>query len=171
MKTDKFPAMVMIRDVGASVTPLPGRTFLPETIQLVRDVQTELQIVLYQWKWEPHQRQSGLQHLNNEVLMAARRGVSVRVLLNKEHEKHHLTNINGLTMRFLQQAGVLCKFGPSFPATHAKLWIFDRGVVVLGSHNLSKRSVFNNDEASVIIKSVPVAMEYLRYFDLLWHRF
>ena len=171
MKTDRFPAMVMVRDVGASVTPLPGRTFLPEVIELVRNVQTELQIILYQWKWEPHQRQSQLQHLSNEVLMSARRGVSVRVLLNKEHQKHHLTSINGLTMRYLREAGCDVKFGPSFPSTHAKLWLFDRKVTVLGSHNLSKKAVFNNDEASVIIKSGIATMEYLRYFDLLWSRF
>jgi phosphatidylserine/phosphatidylglycerophosphate/cardiolipin synthase-like enzyme len=161
----------MIRDVGAAVTPLPGRTFLPEVINLVRNCHDYLEIVLYEWKWEPHQRQSELQHLSNEVLMASRRGVKVRVLLNKEEAKHHLTSINGLTMRFLGEAGVECKFGPSFPATHAKMWLIDRKITVLGSHNLSKKAVFNNDEASVIIKSVPATMEFLRYFDLLWHRF
>lgn len=161
----------MIKDVGASVTPLPGKTFLPEATDLVKNCQESLEVILYQWRWLVHQRHSKLQHLNNEVLMASRRKVKVRVLLNKEHAKHHLTSINGLTMRYLREAGCEVKFGPSVPSTHAKMWIFDRKITIVGSHNLSKRAVFNNDEASVIIKSGPVAMEFRRYFELLWRRF
>lgn len=171
MRTNLFPPMLMLKDVPAAVTPLPGQTFLPEITQLVRDCQRELKIIMYQWKWCPHERDSLLQHLSNEVLMASRRGVKVRVLMNKEGPSSQLMAINGLTQRFLEQAGIEVKMGPSFPSTHAKLWIIDEDIVVVGSHNLSKKAVFNNDEASVIIKSRPVSMEFERYFDILWNRF
>jgi len=74
------------------------------------------------------------------------------------------------TIRNLQDAGVSAKFGPSSPITHAKLWIIDQEITVLGSHNMSRRAVTVNDEASVKIVSKEVAGEFTRYFEALWNR-
>lgn len=76
--------------------------------------------------------------------------------------------INMKASQYLSEAGAQVKFTRTFPITHAKLWVFDDDITILGSHNLSNRSVTVNNEASALIKSRVVAREFKRYFEALW---
>lgn len=165
-----IPTRLMVENAESQVTPLPGRAFIEVITNCVREARVSIDIIQFEWKWYKHHHNSPIQQLSYEVLQAARRGVKVRVLLNKEHPRHPLTPINKNTIRNLESAGALAKFGPSFPITHAKLWIVDNEITILGSHNLSKRAVSVNDEASVKIVSKEVALEFTRYFEALWSR-
>ena len=161
---------IMIENAQASVTPLPGRAFIGMITNCVRLARLSIDIIQFEWKWYHHDHASTIQQLSYEVLQAARRKVAVRVLLNKEHPKHPLNSVNKNTILNLQEAGALAKFGPSSPITHAKLWVIDKEITILGSHNLSRRAVTVNDEASVKIISKEIAGEFTRYFEALWNR-
>ncbi len=160
----------MIENINAIVTPLPGRTFIGMITDCVRNASISMDIIQFEWKWYHHDHDSSIQQLSYEVLQAARRKVAVRVLLNKEHPRHPLNSINKNTILKLQEAGALAKFGPSSPITHAKIWIIDQEITVLGSHNMSRRAVTVNDEASIKIVAREVAVEFTRYFETLWNR-
>jgi len=160
--------MLMVEDAPATVTPLPGQAFIGELIKTINQAKYSIDIAQYQWNFYSGKPGSKIQELNRTVMAKARGGVKVRVLLNKEGRGAHLTAINMSASRYLGEAGVTCKFGRTFPINHSKLWMFDHDVVILGSHNLSTRSVTVNNEASVLIKSRPVAVEFKRYFDILW---
>lgn len=161
---------LIIENVNAQVTPLPGRAFIGVITNCVREARASIDIIQFEWKWYHHEHNSPIQQLSYEVLQAGRRGIRIRVLLNKENPRHPLTPINKNTIRNLENVGISAKFGPSSPITHAKLWIIDNELTILGSHNLSKRAVSVNDEASVKIISKEVAGEFSRYFDTLWNR-
>lgn len=160
--------MLMVEDCESSVTPLPGQTFIGKLIEAVGQVKYSLDIIQYQWNFYIDQPKSNIQRLNRTVLAQAEKGKKVRVLLNKEGRGQHLMAINMKAARFLSEAGISVKFGRTFPITHAKLWIFDDDAVILGSHNLSSRSVTVNNEVSALIKSRAVAVELKRYFNTLW---
>ncbi len=168
MKTTNFGTMFMVEDSESLVTPLPGQTFIIKLIEAISQIKYSLDIIQYQWNFYPGQPESNIQRLNRTVLAQAQAGKKVRVLLNKEGRGQHLMAINMKAAQFLGEAGIVVKFGRTFPITHAKLWIFDDDAVILGSHNLSSRSVTVNNEVSVLIKSRPVAVEYRRYFNALW---
>ena len=161
---------LMVENISSIVTPLPGRAFIGTITDCVRAARATIDIIQFEWKWYHHDHDSTIQQLSYEVLQAARRKVAVRVLLNKEHPRHPLTPVNKNTILNLQEAGASAKFGPSSPITHAKLWILDKEITVLGSHNMSRRAVTVNDEASVKIVSKEVAGEFTRYFEALWNR-
>ena len=168
MKTTNFGTMLMVEDAPGLITPLPGQAFIGELIKAVNQAKYSLDVIQYQWNFYSGKPGSKIQKLNRTVMARAGAGIKVRVLLNKEGRGAHLTAINMKAARYLGEAGVVCKFGRTFPINHAKLWVFDDDVVILGSHNLSTRSVTVNNEASVLIKSRPVAVEYKRYFNVLW---
>ena len=109
-----------------------------------------------------------MQRINRTLLAKINAGVKTRILLNKEGRGAHLTAINMRAKRYLSEAGAKVKLGRTFPINHAKLWLFDDDSTILGSHNLSNRSVTVNNEVSVLIKARSVLMEYRRYFDLIW---
>jgi phosphatidylserine/phosphatidylglycerophosphate/cardiolipin synthase-like enzyme len=168
MKTTNFGTMLMAHDVPAFVTPLPGQAYIDTLIETVANVKSSLDIIQYQWNFYVGQPKSHIQELNRTVLAKADSGVKMRVLLNKEGREQQLMVINMSAKRYLEEAGILVKFGHTFPITHAKLWIFDDEAVILGSHNLSNRAVTVNNECSALIKSREVAVEFKRYFNILW---
>jgi phosphatidylserine/phosphatidylglycerophosphate/cardiolipin synthase-like enzyme len=159
----------MVEDAQSLVTPLPGQAFIGVLIEAINRVKYSLDIIQYQWNFYPGQPRSQIQELNRAVLAKAGSGVKMRVLLNKEGREQHLMAINMQASKFLGEAGISVKFGRTFPITHAKLWVFDDDEVILGSHNLSNRSVTVNNECSALIKSREVAVEFKRYFDVLWN--
>jgi phosphatidylserine/phosphatidylglycerophosphate/cardiolipin synthase-like enzyme len=168
MKTTNFGTMLMVQDCESLVTPLPGQTFIIKLIETITQIKYSLDIIQYQWNFYPGQPESQMQRLNRTVLAQAQAGKKVRVLLNKEGRGQHLMAINMKAAQFLGEAGISVKFGRTFPITHAKLWLFDDDAVILGSHNLSSRSITVNNECSALIKSRSVTVEFKRYFDLLW---
>jgi len=168
MKIDNFGVRLMVEDVFSTVTPLPGQAFIGKLISCVGEIKYSLDIIQYQWNFYPAKPGSKIQELNRAVISQAQNNKKIRVLLNREGRGANLTKINMEAMKFLSEAGIEVKFGRTFPITHAKLWIFDDDAVILGSHNLSTRSVTVNNEVSALIKSRPVALEFKRYFNSLW---
>jgi phosphatidylserine/phosphatidylglycerophosphate/cardiolipin synthase-like enzyme len=159
----------MIEDVPCLVTPLPGQTYIGKLIDTINQAKYSIDVIQYEWYFYPSQPDCDIQRLNRTILARAESGINVRVLLNKEGREQHLMAINMKAARFLSEAGIQVKFGRTFPITHAKLWVFDDDWVILGSHNLSGRSVSVNQEVSALIKGREVAVECRRYFNALWN--
>jgi len=168
MKTTHFGTRLMVENAMGLITPLPGRSFANELIEAINQTKLSMDIIQYTWNFYPGKPKSTMQKINRTVLAKVGAGVKARVLLNKEGRGAHLTAINMKAARYLSEAGAKVKLGRTFPITHAKLWLFDYDSVILGSHNLSNRSVTVNNEASVLIRSRSVTMEFRRYFNLLW---
>lgn len=171
MKTTNFGTMLLVEDAESLVTPLSGQTFIKKLIECVASAKYSIDVFQYQWNFYKGKPTSLIQQLNRTVIGKAKTGTKIRVMLAKEGRAQHLTKINMEAKRILGDAGVKAKFGRTFPITHAKLWVFDDDAVILGSHNLSNRSVTVNVEASVLIKSRVVAMEFKRYYSLIWSLF
>ena len=169
VKTTNFGTRLMVEDVQALVTPLPGQTFIIALKEAVNRVKYSIDVIQYEWYFYPGKPNCQIQEFNRTVLARLESGIKMRVLLNKEGREQHLMAINMGTSRFLGEAGASVKFGKVFPINHAKLFIFDDDEVILGSHNLSNRSVTVNNECSALIKSREVAVEFKRYFEALWN--
>lgn len=168
MKTTNFGTRLLVEDAVSRVTPLPGQAFIGSLIEAINRAKYSIDIIQYQWNFYPGNPRSQIQELNRTVLARAGSGIKMRILLNKEGRGQHLMAINMKASSFLSEAGISVKFGMSFPINHAKLWVFDDDEVILGSHNLSNRSVTVNNEVSALIKNREVAMEFKRYFNSLW---
>lgn len=160
----------MVEDCESIVTPLPGQTFYKKLVESINSSKLEIDVMQYQWNFYINQPQNPVQVLNQSLMDKIRNGVKCRVLLNKEGRGQHLMAINMKAHRYLVESGAVVKFGRTFPITHAKLWLIDDDITVLGSHNLSGRSFTVNNEVSVVIKSRAVCQEFRRYFNSLWDR-
>ncbi len=152
----------------AKIQPAIAGDYATQVVPLIGACQQSLDILMYEWKWYTHESAGGVEKFNLAVQAAARRGVKVRVLLNIESMGHAITKINTRTEQYLRLAGVDVKFGNIGVATHAKLLIMDKRVMVLGSHNISKGSFSKNQEASIIVEGGEAIRPYLDYFELLW---
>ena len=166
-----FQSRVAEPSAAAHVTPLPGGTYIQRLRQVLGEAKTNIDIMQYQWNWYPHKPESTIQKLNQEILGCMRRGVKIRVIMNQEGAGHRLTTINLNTKNNLEAAGAKIKLGQRIPIVHAKYWIIDDDICILGSHNLSQRSVTSNDEVSAEIRSREFVREVKNYFELAWGRY
>lgn len=86
------------------------------------------------------------------LMLAARRGVDVRVLLPRR-SNHRLPDIvRGIWLRQIQQAGGLIMFYTE-GMMHAKILLMDEDAAVLGSANMDIRSLLFNYESAMFVYS------------------
>lgn len=168
MKTTNFGTRLLVEDCGCIATPLSGQTYYPELKRSIKEAKTKIDIMQYQWNFYIGQPNNPVQIINQELIKKIRNGVKCRILLNREGRAQHLTAINMKASQYLKEAGAIVKMGRIHPITHAKLWLIDDGISILGSHNLSGRAFTVNNEVSIKVKSRPVTNEYRRYFESLW---
>src|SRR5207253_8887010 len=93
----------------------------------------------------------------DELVTAARRGVRLRVLLDPSQPQNAdalaLLHAAGASVRFYLQAGD--------ELLHAKLGIFDRSTVLLGSRNWSRSGFTRNHELDLLVRDRSLARVFL----------
>lgn len=141
---------------------------LKRVVDLVRGCERELVVCCYEWGWYEGQRGGTVQDIGRAVCQAAQRGVRVRVLLHNEARGRPLARINGRTRGRLMRAGVEVRMGNSRRVLHAKFWLADGRVWLIGSHNMSTRATTTNAEVSVVGEGGGVAARLAAYFEALW---
>lgn len=115
---------------------------------------------------------AALYRISNPVLAVAladavRRGVSVRVLVDKgkyadDCETRRLLHENAIPFR------VSGGRDPSGSKLHDKFAVFDDATAATGSYNWTTESEEANHENLVVFREVSLAQEYSREFELLW---
>lgn len=103
----------------------------------------------------------------DELIRARRRGVDVRVILEKARKKDRLNEENLHTAALLARGGIKVFFDTPDVVTHLKVTVIDGRYVFLGSHNLTEGALRYNNELSVLIDSSEIAGETLSYLNQL----
>jgi phosphatidylserine/phosphatidylglycerophosphate/cardiolipin synthase-like enzyme len=95
---------------------------------------------------------------------AARRGVAVRALLDPTQPQ------NVAAMRQLSAAGAAVRFylQAGDELLHAKVGIFDRGVVLFGSCNWSRSGFTRNHELDLLVRNPRLATAFLSRLEQDW---
>lgn len=114
-------------------------------------------VCMYVWRFYENDPQSYVQQVFIALLRAASRGVRVRILT-------HFPDVAAK----LKHQGLDVVLVPSTRILHAKMFIIDERTVCLGSHNMTKRSLERNHEASLIISEPAVVRRAGQYFETLW---
>jgi hypothetical protein len=100
----------------------------------------------------------------DDLIGAAKRGVAVTVLLERESEAgSSLNRDNRDTAARLKRGGVEVLFDSPRVRTHTKAAVIDGRYVLMGSHNLTNSALKHNHELSVFIDSPELAKETLDY--------
>ena len=98
-------------------------------------------------------------------MKAKKRGVDVKVLLEKSDYNDRLNRYNTQTKNKLRRKKIKVRFDSASKQTHSKLIIVDGTWTFLGSHNLSYSALKRNNEFSVLIKSKAIAKRATKFLD------
>jgi hypothetical protein len=95
-----------------------------------------------------------------ETVQAKRRGVPVRVVLDKSNQTDRYSTAN-----FLTNMGVTVWIDSKHAIAHNKVMIIDSAVVITGSYNFTQAAEERNAENLVIIKEKTIAAQYEKNWD------
>lgn len=101
--------------------------------------------------------------LAEELVAAERRGVQVKVYLDKSQAAHPHSQA-----RYLAQAGVPVRISSNRHLMHNKFAVLDEVVVLTGSYNWTKAAGKDNDENLLWIKRPDIAARYRQRFLEMW---
>lgn len=76
---------------------------------------------------------------------------------------------NRFSIRRFKEANFNVRYLHSGDTQHAKLIIFDKKLVVFGSHNFTTRSVISTYDISLLLDDPDLVFYFNNYFDRLWH--
>ncbi|MCF6289936.1 MAG: phospholipase D-like domain-containing protein [Desulfobacterales bacterium] len=99
------------------------------------------------------------------LIKARRRGVAVRVLLERSGFDDSINSANRTVAAMLHKNHIQVRFDSRAVTTHAKLVVIDQRYVFVGSHNLTHSALTTNHEFSLLVDSRDLAAEVLDYLD------
>lgn len=99
------------------------------------------------------------------VADAAKRGVAVRVVLDRSNESQHYS-----AATFIANAGIPLRIDRTVAIAHNKVIVIDGELVVTGSYNFTKAAEERNAENAVFIRDRCTAAKYGKAFEERWSR-
>jgi len=133
-------------EVSAICFPLLGKYFFNSLIDSIRNSQSSIYVIQYQFRWLVHMRNSLVQQLGSEIIKAKQRNVDIKIILHQESANRNLTKINRFSSDMLIRAGCDVKLFRTNSFLHTKMWLIDCESTFIGSHNISTRSLCVNEE-------------------------
>lgn len=86
------------------------------------------------------------------LVRAQKRGVKIRIILNRGERDGNLHNTNLTAMRAMEHREIYAGWSKKGRRWHGKIIIIDGRLSIIGSHNLSEASLCRNGEISVLIE-------------------
>lgn len=153
----------------ADVTPLNDAGYFKTVYSLFAKAKSSIYVIMYQARWYDEYSDSLSNKLINSLITAKKRGVNVRVILDKPYkdEKSDSKEVNEKVRNVLSKNGIKVYFDSEKVTTHSKIIIVDGRYSIVGSTNWSYYALSKNNETNVLIDSEQVAKEYIKYFEEL----
>jgi len=148
------------------VTLLKNRDYFPALVKAIDGAEKEIVMSFFLFKTNGYANNYP-DIIVSHLISAARRGVTVKVILEKGNDSNLAKNNKETGIR-LKNGGVNVYFDRSATKTHTKVVVIDRRYTFLGSHNLTSSALKYNNELSILVDSPKVARETLNYINTLY---
>lgn len=155
-------------DITGSAVGIPGNieiindeNYYPGVSNLINNAQESIHIAIFGGTYyeDPKEGNTDVGKLYDDLGAAVKRGVEVEIVFDQGWNKITETAIE------LKSRGIKVSFDTKERTTHAKFWVIDGKIVVIGSTNWSHAALQKNHEANIIIYSEELASEYEDYFE------
>jgi len=144
-----------------------NRQHFPELISLLDGGRRRIWVVMYGMSYNERYPGSHPNRLIEALGQAARRGVDVRVILDRSDYNEGINRVNDETSERLGKTGVKVRFDREDVTTHAKLVIVDEKAMV-GSANWGYQAMDVRNESSLLVQDKAVVEDLTRYFLEMW---
>jgi phosphatidylserine/phosphatidylglycerophosphate/cardiolipin synthase-like enzyme len=151
------------KSYNGNIFPLENQKYFDLLTIKIVEAKRSVNICMFLFKAWSNSKHSANQVIE-ELIRAAKRGVEVNVLLEKNGwSDDSLNQSNESTATKLREAGISVFFDRKDVTTHSKLIIIDERIVFIGSHNLTDSALQKNNETTIMVESEEMAAYFLSY--------
>lgn len=118
---------------------------------LIKDAKNEICISTFKLEINDRPRGRRLKDFFDVLIEKIKSGTKVKILFNWHDDKHSVARTNYHASMILKNAGADIRHLQANRCCHAKLILIDKQKALIGSHNLSIRSIDNNFEVSYLV--------------------
>ncbi len=161
-----FPT-TQISTENAEIIPLVDRNYFPTVLAEINSASESIDMAMFQFKFYENE-ENKVRLLADALIGARKRGVDVRILLDKSDWNPSIEKDNKEMIEYLKKGEIDAKFDSGKKTLHAKLIVID-DTVIIGSTNLGFSALERNNEASVLIRNQETDDYYRAYFEELWN--
>lgn len=137
-------------------------------LALLREATTTVDVLCYVTNFNPYKRSDNANLIYQALKKFQARGGSVKIVLDSLRKHKTTFHCNKFSSGLFRDAGFDVRWLQSGDTLHAKVLIFDDKIAVVGSHNLTVRSVINRFDVSFIFKDLPLVKFFRKYFNTIW---
>jgi len=134
-----------------------GNQFPKIVIPLIDQAKSNIDIIIFDWRWYPNSPGASVQLFNQAIVRAVRRGVRVRAIVN-----------SNIIQDYLIACGAEAKQLKTKNLVHVKCMILDNKKAIVGSHNYTQNAFESNLETSILVDDIDCVYDYFSYFENLW---
>jgi len=154
-----------LKGTRGDIVILEDDQYFGALLEKIQSAKRDILVSMYIFK-TTGRRTNPADRIEDALIKAARRGVNVKVLLEREEDADSSINLeNKATAHELAKRGVKVYFDPPRERTHVKAVVIDGRYTFIGSHNLTASALRHNREISLMIDSEQVARETARYIE------
>jgi phosphatidylserine/phosphatidylglycerophosphate/cardiolipin synthase-like enzyme len=146
-----------VSTVNAKSDLVLNTAYLDRLISEIKKAKYEIRICAYAWRWYTDEPELAIQKFNVALLQQRLYGVKVRILCDTL-ATCAIFKAQGFDVRAVERAKTL----------HTKAVCIDHGMLVIGSHNLTKRASIDNYEMSIFTSEFEAIAQFRQCFDQMW---
>jgi len=164
---DKNDDTLLLVEVKAMI--VTNRDYYSTASGIFKDANKTINGIMYNMKFYSDDPENEIMKLIDELIVAAARGVEVKIILEQSDWNDDVNADNYATGEYLENYGVEVRYDPLTITTHCKTFTVDTNIVLVGSTNWSYSAVNLNNEANVLLEGREIAERFLSYFQTLWN--
>ena len=146
---------------------LSNSRYYPAVLKAIQNASKSISVCMYYISYTSA-KNSKVEQILSAMADAVKRGVKVEVVLDRGFEEGSAGDMSKKNIRaysFLKKLGIPVYYDDVETLTHAKYFVIDEKIVIVGSFNLSENSLTSNREAGVQVDSKELAKEFLDEFS------
>lgn len=149
---------------------LKENNFLPAILKSLESARTEILASIYFCKYVRRRSTDPARKVITKLIEKSKLGVDVKVIFHIGTIKRQIPGWNLLISQDLKNAGVQARLWKLKRILHSKLFVIDRNIVFLGSHNISNTSLTESVELSIKYTGEEIGNKAAAIFSEWWRQ-
>lgn len=142
--------------------------FLPELLKSLEQASSQILASVYFCKYVRRRATDPARKVINKLIEKSKAGIDVKIIFHIGMVKRQIPGWNLFISQDLRNEGVQTKLWKLKRILHSKLFVIDKKVVFIGSHNLSNTSLTESAELSMKYQGEEIGLKAAAVFGEWW---
>jgi len=153
-----------------SIELLRENYFLPAILKSLDEAKTQILASIYFCKYVRKRKTDPARKVINKLIEKSKAGLDVKIIFHIGIIKRQIPGWNLFISQDLRSEGVQVRMWKLKRILHSKLFVIDKNIVFMGSHNLSNTSLTESAELSMKYTSDEVGLKAGAIFNEWWRQ-